>query len=154
MRWRMSRGTPGPESSTTSRTQPSRACAVISMTAGWRPRDPRGNPGPQRPRAWSAMVAAPTRPEWAAEAGRPRHVASFDALRRIESRPPAHHPAAIHRAAQHQHRGCVTVIGAAVAVLLDGAAELGHREHDDATHALAQVLRKCGEGSAQPGEPG
>ena len=92
--------------------------------------------------------------EQVAEIGRHRDVASFEALRRIESRPPAQHLASIHRTAQHEHRRRVTVIGAAVAVLLDGAAELGHREHHDVTHALAQVLRERGERPAELGEPG
>src|SRR5437870_1923096 len=38
MRARISRGTPGPESSTVRRTQPSRDCVVSRMMAGLRPR--------------------------------------------------------------------------------------------------------------------
>ena len=36
----------------------------------------------------------------------------------------------------------MAVIGSAIAVLLDGAAELRHRDHRDIFHAIAQVLIK------------
>ena len=39
----------------------------------------------------------------------------------------------------------VAVIGAAIAVLFGGAAELRHRDHDNVFHPVAQILMKRGE---------
>src|SRR5205823_4238338 len=59
-----------------------------------------------------------------AEVGRHGEVAVLEELLRVESWPLAVHLSALHAAACDQHYVGVAVIGAAVAVLADGAAEL------------------------------
>src|SRR5204863_393142 len=65
--------------------------------------------------------------------------------------------AAAHGPSQRQHRGRVAVVGAAVAILRDGAPELRHGEHHDVGHPVAQVLGERGERAAEvtqaEGEP-
>ena len=46
----------------------------------------------------------------------------------------------------------MAVVGAAVAVLANRAAELRHRHDDDVTHARAEVLRERGDGVAEVAE--
>ena len=67
--------------------------------------------------------------------------------------PAAGDPLAVHGAAQHQHRGRMTVIGAVGSVLANGAPELGHRQHADVAHPLPQVGREGRQGLAQLPEP-
>jgi hypothetical protein len=43
----------------------------------------------------------------------------------------------------------MAVVRAPVAVFVRGAAEFGHREHNDVFHAVAQVLVQCGKPLSQ-----
>src|SRR2546428_11568261 len=78
--------------------------------------------------------------EQGAEVRRHGEVAALEELVSGEARPATVHAAAAHIAAEHQHRGRVAVVGAPVAVLGDGAAELRPREHDDVRHLASEVL--------------
>src|SRR5437879_7297755 len=69
-------------------------------------------------------------------------VAPLVELLGTESRPFAVNLAALHRAAQHKHTVSVSVIGAAIAVFVRGAAEFRHGDDHDIVHAVAHVLRK------------
>src|SRR3989304_782817 len=62
-----------------------------------------------------------------AEVGRDGGVAALEALVGQEAGPAPEDAPAAHAAAQDEHRGRVAVVGAAVAVLRDRAAELRHR---------------------------
>ena len=46
------------------------------------------------------------------------------------------------------------VIGATVSVLADGASELGHRQHDNVGHPLAQIGCERGDAACEIVEPG
>ena len=61
------------------------------------------------------------------------------ALRQREPGPAAVDLAALHRSADEEHRIGVAVIGAAVAVFRDRAAELRHRQDHDVLHPRAEV---------------
>ena len=87
--------------------------------------------------------------EQRAKVGGDGQVAALEALLGREARPPAMDAAASHPAAEHQHRGRVTVIGSAVAVLGDGPAELRHRQHHHVAQSIAEVAREGGETAAQ-----
>src|SRR5713226_851601 len=61
-----------------------------------------------------------------------------------ETRPLAVHASAAHSAADDHHHVTVTVIGSAVAVLVDRPSELGHRQNDRVTHSVAEIGHKRG----------
>jgi len=88
-------------------------------------------------------------PEEVAEVGGDGEIPAVFPLLRREGGPAAMHLAAIRVSAEYQHRGCPAVVGAAVAVLRHGAAELAHGEHHDVRHSRAQVP---GEGRDRPAE--
>src|SRR5581483_2551890 len=56
------------------------------------------------------------------------------------------------RAAEDEHHVAVAVVGAVAAVLLGGAAELGHGDDDDVLHAVAHIRAEGAEGEAQLAE--
>src|SRR5204863_4875537 len=89
-----------------------------------RSREPRGvgrKAGEDGGQLRGAEVARQDLPEQVAEVGRHGEVAPLETARWIESRPFAEHFAAVHGAAQREHRRGVAVIGADVAVLVDSA---------------------------------
>src|SRR6266853_2219731 len=87
--------------------------------------------------------------EEVAEVGGDREVAALEELVPVEARPAAVDAAAANAAAEDEHRRRVTVVGAAVAVLRDGAAELRHRQRDDVRHPVAEILRERRERRAE-----
>jgi hypothetical protein len=91
--------------------------------------------------------------EQIAKIRRHRDVAALETFVHVEPRPAAQHSAAVHRASHDEHRGGVSVVGAAVAVLTNRSAELGHRQHDDVAHPVAQIARERGERQAELAKP-
>ena len=66
-------------------------------------------------------------------------VAAFIQLVGCESRPLTVDLPALDRAAHHKQSAGVTVVRSAGAVLLDGAAELRHCQHNHVAHSVAEV---------------
>src|SRR6185312_1291957 len=75
-----------------------------------------------------------------AEVGGHLEVAALEARGGVQAGPFAQDAAALDPSAEDHHHARVAVVGAAVAVLLDRAPELGHRENDDVVGLRAQVL--------------
>ena len=90
--------------------------------------------------------------EEVSEVGGDRDVSPFIPCLGAESGPGSRHLLAGHRAAEHEHRGAVTVIGAAGSILPDGAAELRHRQHADIAHPLAEIGREGSERLSKLGQ--
>ena len=88
-----------------------------------------------------------------AEVGRDREVAALVALLAREPGPPAVDAAAADAAADHHHRVAVSVVGAAVAVLAHGPAELRHRQDDRVFHAIAEIGDERGDAAREVVEP-
>src|ERR1700693_4009465 len=68
-----------------------------------------------------------------------RQVAAFVELGLIEARPASVNLAAFHRTAHHKHYIRVAVVGAAVAVLASGAAELRHGDDHGIFGEVAEI---------------
>ena len=83
--------------------------------------------------------------EHIAEVGRDRQIAAVVALLGRQAGPASVDVAALHRAAQHEHRVAVPVVGAAAAVLRHGAAKLRHGHDHGVGHAVAEVERERGQ---------
>src|SRR5947207_12137967 len=117
----------------------------------------RGRPAGEERRRRHAEVTRRDLGEERSEIRRHRKVARLEEPGARESRPATVDAAAAHGPSQRQHRGRVAVVGAAVAVLRDGAPELRHGEHHDVGHPVAQVLGERGERAAEvtqaEGEP-
>ncbi len=94
-------------------------------------------------------VRSQHRRDWFAEVGRHREVALLVEARGREARPSAVNLAAFHRAAHHPHHVAVAVIGAAVAVLMHRAAELGNHQDDGVLVVRPQRLREARESLAE-----
>src|SRR6202007_2245310 len=80
-----------------------------------------------------------------AEVGGQREVAAFVELRLIESRPAPIKLATPHWPAENEHHIGVAMIGAAVAVLARGAAELRHRYHYCVFTEIAEISPESGQ---------
>ncbi len=89
-----------------------------------------------------------------AEIGGDGEVAILEELVGRERGPVAVDFAALDRAAHGEEAGAVAVIGAAIAVLVHGAAELAHGDDDDIGHAVAEVLMQRGQRLREAAEPG
>ena len=72
-------------------------------------------------------------------------VAVFVEFLRRKARPFAEYSAAVHVTAHRKEASRVAVIGAAVAVLPDGAAKLAHGEDHNIAHAVAKIGVKRGQ---------
>src|SRR5215831_11869116 len=106
----------------------------------------RGEAREDRAGIGDAEMRADNLGEDAAEVRRHREVASLVALLRREARPAAVDPAALHVVpADDEHGVAVPVIGAAVAVLGHGPAELAHRQDHHVVHAIAEIARQRGD---------
>ena len=90
---------------------------------------------------------------WPAEVGRHREVAVLVEVRRVEARPPAVDLSAADAAAEQQHDVGVAMVGAAIAVLLHGAAELGHRHDRHVRHPRTEVARERRDREAEVAQP-
>src|SRR5262249_15883999 len=104
----------------------------------------RGEAGKERRRARHAEVAHGDLREELTEIRGHGEVATLVELLARESRPLPHHAAALPGAAQHEHGGGMAVVGASVAVLAHGAAELRHGEHHHIAPALSQIAVASG----------
>src|SRR5215475_11754632 len=67
-------------------------------------------------------------------------VAPLEQLLLLKSRPCSVDFAAGHRATHHHHETAMPMIGAAGAILFNGAAELGHGYNHHVFHAVAKIL--------------
>src|SRR5262249_57946385 len=94
----------------------------------------------EKRRCGDADMACRDLGEERAEVGRNGEVAALEELMRREPGPASVGAAAPHAAAEHEHGGGVAVIGATIAVLGYGPAELGHRDHDDVRDFVAEIL--------------
>src|SRR5262245_11101457 len=112
----------------------------------------RGETGKERRRARHAEVAHGDLREELTKIRGHGEVATLVELLAPEPRPLPHHAAALHGAAQDEHGGRMAVVGAPVAVLADGAAELRHGEHHHVAHALSQIAVERGEALGELGE--
>src|SRR5271154_3209508 len=80
--------------------------------------------------------------EDAAVVGGDREVAALIKLAIAHSRPARINFSALDIAAYQKHAVRVTVIGAAITVLVRGAAEFGHADEHHIAHAVAHILMK------------
>ena len=78
-----------------------------------------------------------------------REVAAFVELLGLQAGPLAIDLATLNRPAHHEHAIRVAVVGPAVAVLVRGAAEFGHRNDHNVLHAVAHILRESRHGLPQ-----
>src|SRR5260370_14682356 len=83
------------------------------------------------------------------EVGGECEVAALVEPARAEAGPASVGPAAPDLAPEHEREAGMAVVGAAVAVLAHGAAELGHGHQHHVRHAVAEVAVERGEGGAQ-----
>src|SRR4029077_9254788 len=87
--------------------------------------------------------------EDAAKVGGDGEVAPLIKLAVVQTRPFRIDLATLDVATHHEHAVGVAVVGATVAVLVRGAAELRHAEEDDVRHLVAHVLMERGEALAE-----
>ncbi len=80
-----------------------------------------------------------------AEIGGYVQVAALVELFAFEAGPGAIDATAADAAAESEHDVGVAVVGAAIAVFLDGTAEFGHGDEGDIGHAVAHIEREGGE---------
>src|SRR5438128_1579367 len=109
----------------------------------------RGPEAREKRRGRRAEMARCDLGEQGAEVRRHGEVTTLEELVAGEPGPAPVHAAAVHTAAENEHRRRVTVVGPPVAVLRDGPAELRHRDHDDVRHLAAEVLSEGRERSPE-----
>src|SRR5215510_4930560 len=112
----------------------------------------RGEAGEERSGARHAEMANRDLGEELTEIRGHGEIAPFVELLARKARPLPHHASALHRAAQDEHGRGMSVVGAPVAVLAHGAAELRHGQHDHVAHALPQVAIEGGQVLGELGE--
>ena len=100
-------------------------------------------------RIWRSRTAASA----ARKVGGDREVAPLVELRRRQPRPVAVDPAAVDRAAHHPDDVAVAVVGAAIAVLAHGAAELGEDDDHRVAPGAAEPAGQRGEAFAERAQP-
>src|SRR5215831_3263573 len=105
----------------------------------------RGEAGEERHGARHAEMANRDLGEELTEIRGHGEIAPFVELLAGQTRPPPHHTSALHRAAQDEHGRGMPMVGAPVAVLAHGAAELGHGQHHYVAHALPQITIEGGQ---------
>src|SRR6266851_8490855 len=98
-------------------------------------------------------MAGEYRGERAAVIGCHGAVAALVKRGRREAGPLPVNPAAAHRAAQDPDRIAMPVIGAGIAILVDGAAELGEHDYDGICPLVAEALRQGGKAVAERAQP-
>src|SRR5438093_12607171 len=76
--------------------------------------------------------------------GRHGEIAAFKKLLFFEAGPFSVNLPALDGAPDDHHEAAMTVIGSTVAVLLDDAAEFGHREQNNIFHSIAHSLAERG----------
>src|SRR5215468_2156936 len=105
----------------------------------------RGEAGEERSGARHAEMANRDLREELTEIRGHGEIAPFVELVAGQTRPLPHHTSALHGTAQDEHGRGMSMVGAPVAVLAHGAAELRHGQHHYVAHALPQITIEGGQ---------
>src|SRR5260221_7170421 len=102
---------------------------------------------------WQSQMASNYRHQHVAVIGGHGEIAALEQRVRRKTRPLAINSPAAYAAAQHPDDIAVAVIGAAVAILLHGAAEFGEHDDDRIVPVASERLGKGGEPVAERAQP-